>query len=257
MQCELRCFQTRYKLRDWDGSHVNEAESITRKTQQPIEVTPVRSSKVCRSLFKFICWFQNQTRKRPNRKRKLTQRALNLSLRAQSSEDVSDGDLSESNADGPFAFVRTPGCRYLKARYFNCLGVNIPHPTASVRLLLDAFPNYGRFTCVLVISISSRPPHFWFQHKNIELPLWVTAVLHTPISNSFLITFSLYSSQAGFTTSGQHCTPQFTNTYLFCKIQPKSRAFHLAASPTRRLAGITDRRLELSNGRFAQFGQFV
>ncbi|TPP58207.1 Enhancer of polycomb protein [Fasciola gigantica] len=103
IQCELRCFQTRYKLRDWDGSHVNEAENITRKSQPTVDVAPARSSK-------------SQARKRPSRKRKLTQRALNLSLRTQSSEDVSDGDPSESNADGPFAFVRTPGCRYLKPR---------------------------------------------------------------------------------------------------------------------------------------------
>ncbi|VDP87946.1 unnamed protein product [Echinostoma caproni] len=239
VQCDFRCFQARYKLRDWDGAHLNEAENVSRKAQAPVDAPPARTAKVCpRFVIPLIFHLQSQIRKRPSRKRKLTQRALNLSVRTQSSEDVSDGELGESNTDGPFAFIRTPGCRYLKPRYFNCLRVSIPHPTSSVRLLLDAYPAYGRFICVLVTSISSRPSDIWFQHKSTDLSFWVTAVVHTPISNLFLITFLLYSSQAGFTTSSQLCTQPFTNTYIFCNNQTKSRAFHLAESSALVASGV-------------------
>nr|AAW26621.1 SJCHGC08500 protein [Schistosoma japonicum] len=52
-------------------------------------------------------------KRRPNRKRKLTKRLDNLP-QPTSSDEASDNDDDQS---GPFAFVRTPGCRYLKPRY--------------------------------------------------------------------------------------------------------------------------------------------
>ncbi|CAL8106431.1 unnamed protein product [Calicophoron daubneyi] len=104
IQCDYRIFEARYRLKDWDENLVREAETLSRKTQSHTDIlSGIRSPK-------------DQLRKRPNRKRKLTQRALSLSTRTQSSEELSDTDKTGSSPKEPFAFVRLPGCRYLKPR---------------------------------------------------------------------------------------------------------------------------------------------
>ncbi|GAA51491.1 enhancer of polycomb homolog 1 [Clonorchis sinensis] len=108
VQSSLRMFEARCRLQDWDGVHLLEAENVARKLQRPADgIGIIRPPK-------------ESVRKRSTRKRKLTHRILNLSLRA---EDASDTELNEPNADGPFAFVRMQGCRYLRPRYFIYLRV--------------------------------------------------------------------------------------------------------------------------------------
>ncbi|KAF6777429.1 hypothetical protein AHF37_03594 [Paragonimus kellicotti] len=99
IQCDVQSLEKRYLLGDWDGAILLEAESLARKPYRSADDLP-RSPK-------------DGVSKRSSRKRKLTQRALNLSVR---SEDASDAERIESNSDGPFAFVRLQGCRYLKPR---------------------------------------------------------------------------------------------------------------------------------------------
>ncbi|TGZ67178.1 hypothetical protein CRM22_004955 [Opisthorchis felineus] len=101
VQSNLRMFETRCRLQDWDGVYLLEAENAARKLQRPADgIGIIRPSK-------------ESVRKRSTRKRKLTHRILNLSIRT---EDASDTERNEPNADGPFAFVRMQGCRYLRPR---------------------------------------------------------------------------------------------------------------------------------------------
>ncbi|KAF7232645.1 hypothetical protein EG68_08413 [Paragonimus skrjabini miyazakii] len=100
IQCDVHSLEKRYLLGDWDGAILLEAESLARKPYRPADDLVSHSPK-------------DGVSKRFSRKRKLTQRALNLSVR---SEDASDAERIESNSDGPFAFVRLQGCRYLKPR---------------------------------------------------------------------------------------------------------------------------------------------
>ncbi|KAA3676629.1 enhancer of polycomb-like protein [Paragonimus westermani] len=100
IHCDLQSLEKRYHLGDWDGAILLEAESLARKPYRPADDLVPHSPK-------------DGVSKRSSRKRKLTHRALNLSVR---SEDASDAERTESNSDGPFAFVRLQGCRYLKPR---------------------------------------------------------------------------------------------------------------------------------------------
>ncbi|CAH8837725.1 unnamed protein product [Trichobilharzia szidati] len=99
VSCDYRCFQLRCKLCDWEGSDLLEAENLVRKfddnEENAVTEKPIKDNK-----------------KRPNRKRKLARRFNNLP-NPTSSDEVSD---NEDNQDGPFSFIRTPGCRYLKPR---------------------------------------------------------------------------------------------------------------------------------------------
>ncbi|KAH8861360.1 Enhancer of polycomb like [Schistosoma japonicum] len=94
----LGCFQLRCKLCDWEGSSLLEAETMARNYHDEESLEMSKSIK---------------DKRRPNRKRKLTKRLDNLP-QPTSSDEASDNDDDQS---GPFAFVRTPGCRYLKPRY--------------------------------------------------------------------------------------------------------------------------------------------
>ncbi|KAH8861358.1 Enhancer of polycomb like [Schistosoma japonicum] len=93
----LGCFQLRCKLCDWEGSSLLEAETMARNYHDEESLEMSKSIK---------------DKRRPNRKRKLTKRLDNLP-QPTSSDEASDNDDDQS---GPFAFVRTPGCRYLKPR---------------------------------------------------------------------------------------------------------------------------------------------
>ncbi|CAH8610327.1 unnamed protein product [Dicrocoelium dendriticum] len=137
---DKRCFELRYQLGDWDGSSVTEAESFARK---PPRV--VNSSADVHSLKDF-------TRKRSSRKRKLTQRALDLSSHTQSSEDV-EKERVECSENWPFAFVRTPGCQYLKPR-------DVGHGDSTSTPAFTRSPHL-RYALATVPSINSSSRHIY------------------------------------------------------------------------------------------------
>ncbi|CAH8514582.1 unnamed protein product [Schistosoma rodhaini] len=115
VNCDYRCFQLRCKLCDWEGLSLVEAEALVRNHHDNESVETMRSLK--------------DNKRRPNRKRKLVKRFSNLP-NPTSSDEASDND---DDQNGPFSFVRTPGCRYLKPRSLleECSTLLSPHPSRS------------------------------------------------------------------------------------------------------------------------------
>ncbi|CAH8292985.1 unnamed protein product [Schistosoma turkestanicum] len=113
--CDYRCFQLRCKLCDWEGSSLVEAETMARNYRDndgALTTKPIKDNK-----------------RRPNLKRKLVKKFSNLP-NPTSSDEASDNDDHQS---GPFSFVRTPGCRYLKPRSLpeECSALTSSHPSRS------------------------------------------------------------------------------------------------------------------------------
>ncbi len=101
---EKRIFQLRYALKDWDGSHFSEAEMFAQKSPKTFDRIAAAACRKVSSHFKLDI-FQH-----PSRKRKMLQ---NDASRLETS-DISDDDRPQGPEDYAFAFIRTPGCKYLK-----------------------------------------------------------------------------------------------------------------------------------------------
>ncbi|OON18384.1 hypothetical protein X801_05763, partial [Opisthorchis viverrini] len=166
VQSNLRMFEARYRLQDWDGVHLLEAENVARKLQRPADgIDTIRPPK-------------ESVRKRSTRKRKLTHRILNLSIRA---EDASDTERNEPDADGPFAFVRMQGCRYLRPRYFLYLRVLPCDPFLIVIRFLSLYLFNLVISQIRRRLIARKPklgPDSWVGHLSNG---WRNCRLCTPI----------------------------------------------------------------------------
>ncbi|VEL06791.1 unnamed protein product [Protopolystoma xenopodis] len=104
VQNEKDVFNIRYLASDWDASKLAEANLLARRCQK-FSVDSTSNSRVSK----------DTPRKRSNRKRKLSRRPHGCP-RGISSDEATDVDLEEDHTSKslPFAFIRTPGCKYLK-----------------------------------------------------------------------------------------------------------------------------------------------